>query len=132
MAKITAHLPDSGVRLVPAAGGGVGQIGGEGLNLRVKRSELLPVGEERVEELAVDVELHLVPGTVADAYRAGVAPATQVTELPLREVMLAPDAVHDLKRALASPPAGRARHEGDELFDLVWAGPDVQGIDRHA
>ena len=53
-----------------------------------------PVGG--VEQLAVDVELALVPRAVADAHRCAVAPAGQVRELALGQVVLAADAEHDL------------------------------------
>ncbi len=102
------------------------------LDLRVEVAELLAVEVDRVQQLAVDVELGLVPGAVADAHRARVAPAAQVRKLALGQVVLAADPVHDLKRALARPAAGRARHERDELLGLVGAGADVERLERQA
>src|SRR5215211_9212023 len=52
---------------------------------RGRGAEPLGVDVERVQELAVDVELHLLPGAVAHAYRPRVAPTTQMDELQLRE-----------------------------------------------
>jgi hypothetical protein len=87
---------------------------------------------QRVQELAVDVELDLVPGAVADANRRRVAPPAQVAEHALGEVVLAADPVHDLQRALARAAAGRAGHERDELLGLVGARADVERLDRQA
>ena len=70
MARLAAHLPHARVRLAPAPRGGVGELGDERLDLRVQLAELLAVEVQRVEQLAVDVELGLVPGAVADAHRA--------------------------------------------------------------
>ena len=53
-----------------------------------------------VDQLAVDVELQLVGGAVADPHRGRAAVALQVFEELLLEVGAAVDPVHDLKRAL--------------------------------
>ena len=132
MARLAAHLPHAGVGLAPAPRGGVREIGDEPLDLRVELAELLAVQVQRVEQLAVDVELGLAPGAVADADRGRVAPAAQVGQLALGEVVLAADPVHDLQRALARPSAGRAGHERDEVLGLVRAGADVQRLERQA
>ena len=132
VARLTPHLPHTRVGLHPAPGRGVGEVRHEGLDLRMEVAQVLAVEPQRVEQLAVDVELHLIPGAVADADRARLAPATQVRQLALREVVLTADAVHDLQRALAGSAAGRAGHEGDELLGLVRAGADVERLDRQA
>ena len=96
-------------------------------------AELLPVEVERVEQLAVDVELGLAPGAVAHAHGPALAPAAQVRQLALGQVVLAADPVHDLQRAvLPRHPAGRAGHERDEVDRLVWAGTGVQRLEREA
>ena len=92
-------------------------------------AELLAVDVQRVEQLAVDVELRLAPGAVADAHGLRVAPAGEVWQLALAEVVLAADPVHDLQRGAS---AGRARHEGDELLRLVAAAADVERLQRQA
>ena len=76
-------------------------------------AELLAVEVQRVEQLAVDVELGLVPGAVADPHRARVAPAAQVRQLALGQVVLAADPVHDLQRVgpRAPPPAALVMNE---------------------
>ena len=52
-----------------------------------------------VEQLAIDVELALVPCAVADPDGLAASPAGQMRELPLGEVVLATDAEHDLEVA---------------------------------
>src|ERR1700678_1384087 len=74
--------------------------------------------------------LVLVPGTVADAYRLGVAPARQVVERSLGEVSLAADPVHDLELgegllgvlALKGP-----EYEGEVLERLPVVAEPVEG-----
>src|SRR5207237_1235413 len=122
VARLAAHLPHPGVALAPAAGGGGGEVGDEALDLRVELAELLAVEVERVQELAVDVELLLRPGAVPDPDRPRVAPAAEVRQLALAQVVLAADPVHDLERHVAAhATAGRAGHEGDEVLGLVGA-----------
>ena len=105
MTGVAAHLPHPGVGLAPAPCSGVGEIGDEGLDLRVELAELFPVEVEGVQQLAVDVELYLIPGAVSNPHGRRVAPAAQMRELALGEVVLAADPVHDLQRSLAR--AGR-------------------------
>ena len=64
-------------------------------------ADALLVGEMHgVERLAVDVELELVGGAVADPHRAGAAVALQVVEDLLVQVGGAVHPVHDLQRVL--------------------------------
>src|SRR5947208_15774811 len=112
VAGLATHLPHPGAALGPVTRGAVGELGDEALDLGVQLAELLAVEVQGIQQLAVDVELGLVPGSVADAYGGGVAPAAQVCKLALGEVVLARDAVHDLQRV---PAPRRARHERDEL-----------------
>jgi hypothetical protein len=105
MAGLTAHLPHPGVLLHPAARRGVGEVRDERLNLRMQLAEHLAVHPDRVQQLAVHVELDLVPCAVPDPDRRRVPPAAEVRELTLRQVVLATDPVHDLERALACAAA---------------------------
>ena len=131
VARLAAHLPHPGVGLVPAACGRVGEVRHEPLDLRVQLAEPLAVEPQRVQELAVDVELRLVPGAVAHPHGRRVAPAAQVGEGALREVVLAGDPVHDLERPLGRRGAAcRAGHERHEVLRLVGAGADVEGLER--
>src|SRR6266545_2201842 len=132
MARIAAHLPHPGVGLAPAPCRGVGEVGDERLDLGMELAELFPVQVQGVQELPVDVELYLVPGAVSEAHRARIAPAAQMREVPFREVVLAPNPVHDLQRSLARPATGRAGHKGDEIVRFVRAGSDVERLQRQA
>ena len=53
---------------MPAAGGRVGELRDEVLDLGVQLAEPLAVQIEHLEQLPVDVELDLVPGAVADPH----------------------------------------------------------------
>src|SRR6266511_1032515 len=96
-APIAADLPDALVGLPPAAGGGVGAGGQEGPAVCVELVELAgqPVGG--AEQFAVDVDLGLVPGAVADPHRAAVPPAGQVRQGAFGQVVFAADPEHDLQ-----------------------------------
>ena len=67
----------------PNPSGGVEQVVGEAV--------------DGAEQFAVDVELALVPGTVADPNGCRVSPALQVRQLPLGQIPFAADAKHDLQ-----------------------------------
>ena len=72
------------------------------------------------EQFAVDVELALVPGTVADPNGGGVSPALQVRQLPLGQIPFAADAEHDLQVAAPVERAGRGGgHIVEELVGFV-------------
>jgi hypothetical protein len=58
---------------------------------------------------AVDVELQLVGGAVADAHRSGAPVALEVVELELDEVLLAGDAVQRPQRVGAADVVGQLR-----------------------
>src|SRR5439155_25595455 len=77
----------------------------------------------------VDIELRLAPGAVADTHGLRFAPACEVRQFALGQVVLAADAVHDLQRRAA---AGRAGHERDELLRLVRAAADVERLQSQA
>ena len=82
------------------------------------------------EQLAVDVELALAPGAVADPHRGGLPPALEVGQLALGQVPLTTDAEHDLQVAVLHQGAGRrGGHVVDELVRLVRAGRHPQRLD---
>ena len=69
-----------------------------------------------IEELAVDVELALVPGAVAHPDRGAGAPAGQAGQFAFGQVALPADPVHDLQVGAAGQLAGGRRgHEPEEL-----------------
>ena len=90
-------LPDAVVLFLPPFRGEVGQVSEEPARDVVDAVQLLRQSMDRVEQLAVHVELSLVPGAVADPYRRAALPAGEVGELALAQVVFAPDAVHDLQ-----------------------------------
>src|SRR6266498_3823418 len=127
-APIAADLPDALVGLPPAAGGVVGAGGQEGPAVCVELVELAgqPVGG--AEQFAVDVDLGLVPGAVADPHRAAVPPAGQVRQGAFGQVVFAADPEHDLQGGgLVVQRAGRGGgEEGEEVGGLVGTGGDPE------
>ena len=53
-------------------------------------------GMQRVHQLAIDIELELLVGGVADPYRRGCSRSRAATAIRIRSAALAGDAVHDL------------------------------------
>ena len=87
----------------------------------------------RVEQLAVHVELGLVPRAVADAHRPAVAVTGQRVELVLRDEALAADAVHDLQALPAREAAGGGvGEEVEEPARLEAAPARRERADREA
>ena len=83
------------------------------------------------EQFAVDVELALVPGAVADSNGGRVSPALQVGQLPLGQIMFATDAEHDLEVPAPVERAGGGRgHVVEELIGFVGAGRHPERLDR--
>ena len=78
MLRLAADLPDALILLDPVRLGRVGAQDQEPLGVVVDVVELVSEPTRRVEQLAVDVDLLLVPRAVADPDRAAVAPTGQV------------------------------------------------------
>src|SRR5919106_5047759 len=90
-------------------------------------SESVDVDPQRVEYLAIGVQLGLFPGGVADAHRLAVAPSLEMRELAFAEIDLAPHAVHDLKRSIAMGMAPSGGHYPvDEISDFIGAASDPE------
>src|SRR5207248_7165856 len=110
VALAPAHLPDPLIRLLP-------RVLEVSQYPALKRPRLLGHLQvvhtplmERVEHLAVDVELELSAGRVADAHRLRFLVAREPVEREFRQTPLAGDAVHDLQRGRI---AGRSAEEPD-------------------
>src|SRR3712207_8729211 len=65
--------PHAGVLLVPPPCRRVGQLGHEALDLRVQLAELVAVDVQRVEQLAVDVELRDRKSTRLNSSHANIS-----------------------------------------------------------
>ncbi|GJE46333.1 hypothetical protein AEGHOMDF_5536 [Methylobacterium soli] len=91
-----AHLPDALVRLAPRLSEKVHEdethLPSRGVAPETTAARLI----ERVEHLAVDVELELLRGRVADAHGPRALVARQPVELDLGQQALARDAVEDV------------------------------------
>src|SRR5262249_51190351 len=102
--RFAAELPDPVIFLLPAARGSLGNLGEELARRFTDAAEVVPEPVGGPHELAVDVDLALVPGPVADTHGAALAPAGQVGKLALGQVLLTPDAEHDLQIAASLHP----------------------------
>ena len=151
VAGLAPDLPDPLVLLLPAPGGGVGQLNEESSCRRrepvgASRCRGRPTGPtpgrhrrrrdrrggrrrratRRRRRAGVDLQAPLPTRT-----GSRVSPARQMGELALGEIPFAADAEHDLQVAAAVERAGRrSRHVVEELIGLVGAGRDPEGFDR--
>ena len=103
MLRVAAHLPDALVLLPPADRRGIGAGDQEPLRVVVDVAELVGEPVRGAEQLAVHVDLLLVPGAVAHPDGTAVPPSVQVRKFPLGQVVLAADAEHDLQARRRGP-----------------------------
>ena len=95
MLLAAAHLPDPLVVPLPVLADVVQQVAQVEPGVVGDRRGVLVVDVDRVHQLAVDVELELVDGAVADPHRAGAAVPLEIVERDLGQVAPAVDAVDD-------------------------------------
>src|ERR1700733_2906372 len=93
-----ACLPDPLVGLVPVLTQPVGGRGDRAPDVVGHVPDVLVESVDRIDDLAVDVELELVGGVVADADRPGSSVAVEVVEGLFGDVRPAVDAVEHLQR----------------------------------
>ena len=126
-----ADFPDALVLAGPAVRGGIGDGDQEGPGGRIELADLVAQPADRREQLAVDIDLALVPGPVADPDRGAAPPAGQVGKHPLGQVPFTAHAEHDLQVGAAVQGGGRGRaQEGEELRCLIRAGRHPQRVHR--
>ena len=109
--------------------GQLGELGPAGL----PDPDPLAVGQpDRVQQLAVDVELELVGGAVADPHRLGAGIALPVLQGLLLEVRGAVDPVHDLQRPrrLTHLLGGTIVQPAPEGLGLLGEPEPEQGVNR--
>src|SRR4029453_16550489 len=104
-----AGLPDALLGLVPVLGQPVQHPADRRPPLVGERQAALHAGVDAVHRLAVDVELQLLGGAVADPDGCRAAVAAPVVEPALFEAGGAVDPVHDVERsAVAADPLADA------------------------
>ena len=94
--RLAADLPDAGVGLAPDAADEVGDRGEPAAGLAVDPPARLRVDQSGLQQVAVDVELGLRRGVVADPDGTRPAVAVQL-ERALRRALAAVEAVEDLQ-----------------------------------
>ncbi len=127
-----ARLPDALVDLVPVLAQPVDDPPHVRPGLVEDRPAVLVEQVDRVDQLAVDVELALVGRAVADPHRRRVAIARQVRELLLGQLRAPVDPVHDLQRAArpVAPLAHAVVEPGHERRGLLGEAEPQQAVER--
>src|SRR5881409_3479559 len=95
-----AHLPDALVLVAPVGADPVDEAAHVGPQVVGDRGTVLVVEVDRVHQLAVDVELEVGGGRVADAHGRGAQVALEVRQRLLGEPVATVDPVHDLEGAV--------------------------------
>lgn len=97
--RLAADFPDALVGVLPPPGCGIGQADQEPTLGGSELPDLFGQPVDRRKKFSVDVQLDLIPGTVADPHGPAGPPTVEVLEGALGEVPLAFDAEHDLQIA---------------------------------
>ena len=105
--QLTAHLPDPGIGLAPVLQRLADLLVQDRPDAVVEAVGCLEVQVDRVEQGAPDIVLLLRVRGVPDPHWTRVGISRQVVELVLGELLLAPDAVHDLDVVLSCRPDRR-------------------------
>ena len=127
MRGLAAHLPDAGVGLAPDAADEVGDLGESPAGLAVEPPAGLRVDQRGLEQVAVDVELRLRGGGVADPDRAR-APVAVELERALGCALAAVEAVEDLQARVGE--LGRVQQPPEERLGLARAAELQEGLER--
>src|SRR5262245_6223925 len=129
MPALAPYLPDAFVGLVPVVAHPIDGVGDPLPEIVAGRLRVLVVEVEGIDELAVDIELELTVGGVADAHRARAAITFEVVERSLEQLLAAVDAVNDLEvggmvgpRAMADPV--------DEIAGFVGQAQPDEPVER--
>ena len=124
MHGLASHLPDAGVGLAPDAADEVGDAGESAAGLAVEPAAGLRVDQGGLEQVAVDVELGLRGGVVADPDRARAPIAVQL-ERALGCALAAVQAVEDLQARVRE--LGRVQQPPEERLGLARAARGAGG-----
>ena len=128
MLRLAAHLPDAVVGLAPVAFDEVEQHALERPRIVVLREAGLAADIQRIDHLAVDVELELRSRGVADAHRRRARVTGQPWQHRLAEDALAGDAVQHGE--VLRPPGRRPQQPLAPCAGLVAIAGEQQRIER--
>ena len=129
MLRAAAHLPDALVLALPVVADPVDHAADPQPRVVADRLAVLVEQIDRVQQLAVDVELQLVVGAVADPHRTRAHVAVEVIEHLLGQVLLAVDAVHDLQAGVRLRCAVLG-DEPEEALRLLLEAQAQERVDR--
>ena len=120
VSRISAYLPDPLVGFLPLDRSGVSHLNQKVACGLVELPKLVAKEANRAEEFSINVELALLPGAVADAYRLAGPPSSQVAERALAEIMLTADSEHDLQSSVLLELGGhRTSHPVEEARRFI-------------
>ncbi len=93
---LTAHFPDAHIFLVPDFADLIGDFHGVFPTLVGDGFAVLVDQVHRVHQLAINIQLDLVDGLIADAHRPGATVAAEVVQLGFWQLLTTVDAVEDV------------------------------------
>ena len=123
-----AHFPNALVLLLPMLHHPVGQAAQMLPEVKGNGRAVLVVDIDRIQQLAVNVQLQLVIGPVANPHRAGAFVAIQMPQGFLGQLMAAVNAVHNLQGAVRIQLAGPFLDPVHKLGRLLGKANPQQGV----
>src|SRR5215472_319207 len=112
-----SRLPDAFIGLVPVFRDVFSKPDQDFLRAAVKSSVELPILRAGVDDLAVDIQLKLLPGAIANAHRRRVPIAAQVPKLVLVRSELSENRIQDPELRLGQ--ARRVQQPGKKALGFI-------------
>ena len=123
-----ADLPDAIVGAHPIVGHPIQHVPHLGPHIVGNRGPVLVIEINRIHQFAIDVELQLIRGGIANAHRARAAVPVQMVEGFLRQGVAAINAVHELQRSTTRALDRAPLQPPHELLGLVHEAEPHQPI----
>jgi hypothetical protein len=101
---LTADFPDAFVGELPVFTDPIEDLGDANPGVVGDGAPVFVVEIDSIEQFAIDIELELAPGGVADADRFGPAVTFEVIERDFIEIMMTVETVHDLEGPVGPVP----------------------------
>lgn len=128
VARAAPDFPDPLIRRAPAGGGLVREGPEHGPELGAERPWHQRIAEVcGIQHLAIDIELRLVSGRVADAHRAGVAVPAEVVEYLFRKMRIAVNRLHAPE--VATTPDTERFQPVEEIGRLLVIADRLRGVE---
>ena len=128
MLRLPTDLPYPVVLLAPLLGCAICKIGKEVADARGEASNLAAQVKGSIEDLAVHIELRLVPGAVSHPDGPAATPSLQLGKDTFGQVVFPSYAEHDLKVMVRTRVGGRRGHESKKLLGFVGGRRQPRGL----